>query len=652
MQPYQSRPRPWIVAALAGLQLVLTSCSTMTKPPRYTADELSRFGQIVTTLASPSMEGRGAGTVGLDKARDDLVKRFRAAGLQPAFVIDRHKSYMQPLQIRLGVQAKHQSIDVLSGDDAADVPAQAGQQFNTLGFSANGEFDGPLVFVGYGIVDDTHAYNSYSGLGADQLRGRVAVAFRYEPQDESGKSRWAGHDGAPGRWSDAANLRHKAQWAADHGAVALLVVNPPSQDDGHLKSTQHSVASETAPIPVLHISTAFFESVVRLTGRDPAKVISVYQQRADHGKGRPETLAPVTVRGHVELEHPRAMVANVAGLVPGHGALANQIVVVGAHYDHLGYGQIGSLSELQQIHPGADDNASGAAGLVVLARRFDQRYGHREPDTEDLDAGNHPPRRTVCFVAFSGEERGLLGSGHFVKNLNQLSVADGQVVAMLNFDMIGRVTGDRLHVIGVGSGDQWKDLLDDAGRGLDLNVHTNAQPFGGSDHMTFLARQIPAIHFFSGVHGDYHRVSDTADKINVKGALNTIDLADGVLDQLLVQPQRMAFVGTPLADPHTLLPGGDGSGSGRVFLGVVPDYATLDGDQGCGLSGIVPGSPAQAGGLRSDDVIVRWNNKPVTNVRGLTARLYESRPGDEVEIRVRRDEKTVTLKITLGQRRG
>lgn len=639
-----------VVASAMTIGLA-TGCHVVApvKPLALTTPESRQFHQWVADLSSPVMEGRGAGTAGLDRARDYVVAQFRSDGLLPAFNIHEQTSYTQPFTINLGVQAEHQSLAIVhaQGNQSSLEPDDG--EFNVLGLSANGKFEGLFVFAGYGIVNAKYDYNSYRSIGPDGLRGKVAVIFRYEPQDDSGRSLWAGSEPRTGRWTEAASILNKAKWAAERGAEALLVVNPPSQDHHDLKSTAGSVASHPASIPVLQIRSGLFEKMLQLTGRDPYKTIAFYQRGADQDVGTVEAFEGLIIRGRVELIRPKTTVANVATWVPGVGALANEIVVVGAHYDHLGYGEVGSLSRVHQIHPGADDNASGVAVLVALARRFGVRYSSVRHASQHAVERSDAPRRSILFIAFSGEERGLLGSGYFMKHLNEQTVGHERLVAMINFDMVGRMKDRILHVMGAGSGDQWRPLIEKTGAAVDLDVRISVQSFGGSDHMSFLVREVPAIHLFTGSHGDYHRTSDTPEKINVAGAMKVVELTDKVLEQLLHEPHRMAFIQSELANPHGSMMGAGVTGGG-AFLGVVPDYATLDGDQGCGLSGVVPDSPAKAGGLQADDVIVRWNDHSVANVRGLTEMLHASQPGDDVELGVDRGGKQITLTVTLGRR--
>lgn len=644
-----------VTSALAIGALSLSGCGAVASPASPgdhaapSSADARQFHQIVRELSAPTMEGRGAGTAGLDKARDYLVAQFRAAGLAPAFIHQGEPSYTQPFEIRLPVQAVHQSLVLFRPPPAEPVTPEAGQSFNALGFSEDASFEGGAVFVGYGTVSPEHDYDSYRDVPPNVLRGKVAVAFRYEPQDEHGKSLWADDHAALGRWTDAASLLEKAKWAAQHGAVALLVVNPPLQDRGDLKTTSGSAADERAPIPVMHIRASLFDEMLRIAGHDPATVVPVYQRQANHGTGGVTALGGVVVRGRVELEHPTAMIANVAGVLPGRGDLADEVVVVGAHYDHLGYGEVGSLSEVRAVHPGADDNASGVAALILLAKQVKQWIEYppilRSP-------GSRRVQRKLIVVTFTGEERGLLGSSHFMKNLDDLGLSTEQINAMVNFDMVGRMKDDILYVMGTATSDRWRDMLDHAVHAVTLQGHkltlkTNPESFGGSDHMSFVAREVPALHFFTGSHSDYHRVTDTADKINILGALKVVDMTTTLVWQQMGDHLPFDFVPSSAMTMHATA---GGHGAGGAYLGVVPDYASLDGDGGCVLSGVAPGGPAHAAGLRGGDVIIRWDQKPVGNVRGLTRRLRDSRSGDEVVVTVRRDGEVIEIHVTLGQR--
>lgn len=611
------------VAALA-----LVACAPRVATHRDSpTDDATRYAALVEQLAAPQMEGRGVGTRGIDLARDLIENRLATLGLDPAFVrADGSRSFTQPFEVSLGIEATTATLEV-GGE------AKHRGDFSYLGFSGEGAFSGPAVFVGYGIAAPEHDYDSFAGIAPEDLRGKVFVAFRYEPMDGDGRSLWA-----RGRqWTDAASLPSKAKWAAERGAAALIVIDPPKQEGNTLRSTTGTAFDDAATIPVLHARPSVLRDLLRRAGRDAGSALREYQRRADEGKLAPDALG-VAVAGEVRLERRRATACNVAAVLPGRGDLAGETVVVGAHYDHIGHGEIGSLAEDPEgrLHPGADDNASGVAAMLLLAERMATRR----------DAADPASRRAVLFAAFSAEERGLLGANHLVNHPDQLAVPLDGVVAMVNFDMVGRMSGDKTFVFGVQSGDGWEALLSGANAqtGLELAT-TGGGGVGMSDHAAFHAQRIPAVHFFTGVHEDYHRPTDTAEKINARGGIRVIDLATNLVAALTTRPERLAFREVSPHGPHPALPRDDGP-----YLGIMPDYTTLDGDGGVGVTSVMPGSPAEKAGLQSRDIITRWNDEPLPNIRALTARLAGAKIGDRITLTIRRGEQTLTLEAELGQR--
>jgi hypothetical protein len=585
----------------ALLLLMLVAC---TDAPVATLHPVSRartqqFQRIVTDLAAPEMEGRGAGTQGIQLARDYIVERFAAMGLEPGF----GDLYTQGFDITTGVDATRQQLAIDGRELRPD------EDFSVLGFSGNGMFHGNAVFVGYGIVDDGRRYDSYADLPDGALDGKVAIAFRYEPQDEKGVSLWTEQEH---RWSRSASMLQKADWAAQRGATALLIVNPPSQETP-LRDTRRTASSQAAAIPVLHVAPHVLAQL---------NLVDL-QHRADAGEPATQTLGQ-TVAGEVILEQRRDEVFNVAGILPGSGPLKDEVIVVGAHYDHLGYGHFGSLATDEAIHPGADDNASGVAALIMLADRMASRRDGR----------------TIVFLAFAGEERGLLGSSDYVKRLADTS----HIAAMLNFDMVGRMEERTLYVFGVGSADAWEPMVERAVAGAGLKLKSDSSPLGSSDHATFTMREIPAVHLFTGIHLDYHRPGDTADKINAEGGVRVVDVSETMLRELR-GGERLVFNPDAMHQPQMAH-----AGQGGAYLGVMPDYATISGNQGCGVSAVTPGGPAQAAGLKGGDMIVRWNDGKIGNVYDLTAAIGASEPGQTVTLAVERDGNVQLIDVTLGTR--
>ncbi len=326
---------------------------------------------------------------------------------------------------------------------------------------------------------------------------------------------------------------------------------------------------------------------------------------------------------------PTAMATqNVVAFAEGRDpALRGQTIVIGAHIDHLGRSTVGALDpeKSDAIRNGADDNASGTAAVLELARLFAAR----------------PTRRSLLFVNFSGEELGLLGSQYFVQHS---PVPIDSVVAMLNFDMIGRLRGDELIVYGVATAREMRAVLDSANVGLGLRVRGIGDGFGPSDHSSFFARDIPVLHFFTNLHDDYHRASDDAIRVNAGGAARVISLAERVVREIDAREARLTFVKSaapaPVAGSRT---------ASSVYLGSIPDMSAPD-VKGLRLTGVRAGSPADAAGLRAGDVVVELGGKQVTDLQTYSEALYSFKPGDAVDIVVLRDDRRVMVRVRLGQR--
>jgi len=312
---------------------------------------------------------------------------------------------------------------------------------------------------------------------------------------------------------------------------------------------------------------------------------------------------------------------NIIGWVEGSDSiLKNEYVVVGAHYDHLGYGGAGSLAPNEhRIHPGADDNASGVAVMLDVAHRL-------------ASAGPFP--RRIIFVAFSGEEIGLLGSSHFVKHV---PVPDSTIVAMVNFDMVGRMVNRRVMVLGCGSYDGFGGILDAAMAGQDVQLVRLSLGVTPSDQLPFVVQQIPALHFFTGMHADYHRPSDTASKLNVDGMRLVSQIATGVVSQLARLPDRPRFTAAPNSVPSV---------AKRAFLGGVPGFD--DPGPGCRLVEVVPGGPAERAGVRAGDVILQLGGWKVDRLDDLIKALEHCREGQPVPVILQRGNTRLTVEVRLS----
>jgi hypothetical protein len=342
----------------------------------------------------------------------------------------------------------------------------------------------------------------------------------------------------------------------------------------------------------------------------------------------PETLH-LTV--DVDIETRRATVSNVLAYLPGK---TDEYIIIGAHYDHLGYGNYDSLapSQIGQIHPGADDNASGTAGVLELARLF-------APFKGQLPRG-------ILFASFAGEELGLLGSADWVKEPTRPL---GKTIAMLNMDMIGRIKDEKVYIGGVGTGSTFPAMLAKAENGFPFHIENSPGGYASSDHTSFVAKKIPVLFFFSGLHSDYHKPSDTWDKINAPDAARLLDMIAKVtldLDESSERPQFITVVEHQNPHEGTATSGGGGYGP---YFGSIPDFGQAE--KGVRFSDVQPGSPAAKAGLKGGDVLVKFGDKPIMNLYDFTDALRNSKVGDSVEVTVLRDGKPFTAAVTLEQRR-
>ena len=592
----------------------------------------------VQYLASDDLEGRGIGTAGIDKAAEYIAANFRKIGLQtPAGQED----YFQPFKMTTAGRPGDKTVLKFTGGEGDDdsTTYDLGDDYIPLSFSGEKQFDAPLVFVGYSVNNPDKNYNDFENI---DVKGKVAVALRYEPHDNQGRSRFTGTE----EWSPSATLARKADAAAAAGAVALVIANPPAfhEEDDPLVPFAFMYRGEQSKIPVIQAKRSVVGQWLKSAGSDDLRAL---QRRIDDN-GKPGSFAlPDSVRlsGTVEVERVQAGVKNVVGVLPGSGNLAHEYVVVGAHYDHLGKGGMGSMApRSRQIHNGADDNASGTAALLELAEHF---------------ARNGSGGRSIVFAAFTAEEVGLVGSQHFVTHP---PVPLARIAYMINLDMVGRIRNDILYVGGHGTAEGVLDkAIAEADEKSPLRFKSFGKGgFGPSDHMSFAMKKVPVLFFHSGQHRDYHSPTDDADKVNYKGIEQAVAFAADVIGDLAAAP-RAQYVDA--ADAHSMFNGpGSGdreggparsaSGGIRVSLGVVPDYAPDDEIKGMRISGTSPGSPAAAAGLKEGDVLVQINDDKITSVYDLTDVLQRGKPGQKVKIAFMRDGKRVETETTLVERKS
>lgn len=570
---------------------------------------LERMKKDLFLLASPEFEGRGPGTKGLDLAADYIAEQFKSAGLEPGG----KEGYFQPFSISGSPALGKINTLAFEGPDAM-AKAVEGKTFQVMGLSGKGKVSAPLVFAGYGISSKEHKYDDYAGL---DVAGKIVVVLRHAP-------RWNDKESPFGKDRDAlASLERKVATAESHKAAALVLVNDSTElPKDEIPPFSYLARASSSRIPAVHVKRSLI---------DPILKSGLGSSLEDLEKGIDENLKPRSGAvkgwtGQVETSVARTNVAvkNVIGVVPGKGPLAKEMIVIGAHYDHLGYGGPGSLArdvKGKAIHFGADDNASGTTAMIELARRFASQK-NREG-------------RTLVFMAFSAEERGLLGSLHYVKSpIFPLS----DTAAMLNLDMVGKLRPDpktkldKLHVQGVGTAKGFVEMIDKLAEGS-FTLSKGAGGSGPSDHNSFNAKRIPVLFFYTGMHPDYHKPSDTAEKINLEGIAKVVDLVEKVATELGGEPERRAYVevkGAAVA-----------GGPKGPRLGIVPDYESDD--KGLLVNDVSAGGAAEKAGIKAGDLIVEIGGRNVSNVQTYMAAMSQQKAGQAVEIVVVRDSKRLTL---------
>jgi len=578
-----------------------------------TADSI-RYLEDIKSLTAPAMEGRGDGTPGLTLAANMIEQRFRSLGLKPAG----KNSYLQPFTVVTGAQLKADNRVEIS-DGASKKELKLNQDFVPFSFSPSEQISGPVVFAGYGATAPEFNYDDYAGLDA---KDKIVLLLRYEPASFDEKS---GHSGL----TPHASLITKAINAKNHGAKAVILVNGklPEGEEDRLTRFGSVNGPENAGIVFVHVKNAAAEPWFAAAGKTLTDVQNTINHTSKPGSfAFPERLR-LTVKANIETT--KATVNNVLGYLPGK---SDEYVIIGAHYDHLGRGTFDSLapSQIGQIHPGADDNASGTSGVLELARLL-------APKASQLQRG-------ILFASFAGEELGLLGSAEWVK---EPTLPLNKAVAMINMDMIGRIKDNKVYIGGVGTGTTFKSLLEQEQKSSDFKFENSASGYSSSDHTSFVSKQIPVLFFFSGLHADYHKPSDTWEKINAGAAARLLDVMMDVTLKLDAAPERPTFVAVA-AEPSNPTTGGGGSGYGPWF-GSIPDFGQEE--NGVKFSDIQPGSPAAKAGFKAGDVLVQFGGKPIQNLYDFTDALRRSKVGDVVEVKVLRDGKPVTAPVKLEQRR-
>ena len=594
---------------VALLLFPLLGTAASISPKAYQAD--------VQYLASPKLKGRATGSAELEIAAAHIAGQFKSFGLKPAV----GTSYEQPFSVTINAHlgaGNHLRVQ----DGNAKTELGSGKDYVPYSFSSSGMYSGGAVFAGYGITAADLHYDDYAGL---DVKDKIVIILRDEPQEHDAKSVFGGTE-----LTSNANVAIKASNAKAHGARGVILVNDAAAHPGDAEKLP-AFGAATGPtdsgIFFVQVKAAQAETWLKAEGRDLGEI----QAGIDRDlQPRSFPLTKLMLDLAVEIRHETKTVHNVEAYFPGQ---TKEYVIIGAHYDHLGLGDEHSLapSQIGTIHPGADDNASGTAGVIELARWFSTQP---------------KPKRGILFLTFAGEELGLLGSSWYV---NHPLLPLENAVAMINMDMIGRIREGKVYVNGTGTGATLAKLVEDipapAGLHLDLSEKLG---YGGSDHMSFTIKSVPVLFFFSGLHGDYHKPSDTPDKIDSADAAKLLDYVATVATRLADEDGRPQFV--RLAEPQDSTAGGGGGGSGYgPNFGSVPDFD--EPPKGVRFADVRDGTPAAKAGLKAGDILVEFDGKDIGNLYDFTYALRAHKPGDEVLVKVLRGSQTIEAKVLLTERR-
>ena len=587
----------------------------------------------IAYLSSDELRGRGSGEPGNEKAAQYIAAAFTRCGLKPLGTsrqrdpnaLSDGSGFYQPFRFHAGhVIGKGSRMSVRLAPDptrgdmgTVTLSWDKDRAFDPSSVSAGGTVEGPVVFVGYGIRAAQADHDDFAGV---DVKGKVVLMLSGSPGNDP-----------HGPLAELADIRRKTLNARELGAAAVLVVVPDKTGFGVIARTSTETAD--AGLPVLRVK----QEVVDIFFPD-GHTLKASQANADNGKNVSfETGSRVKLVADVKAVE--KVTANVVGMIEGSDpTLKPEVVVIGAHLDHLGMGGPGSLAKLSApaIHHGADDNASGAAGVLAMARFFG-RESHGNV-TKLAAQMRQRPRRSLVLICFSGEELGLLGSAYYTAHP---IVPLERTVAMINMDMVGRLRDNKLIAIGSGTAKEWDPLLDSLNRTAGFTLSRSMDGFGASDQQSFYNKNIPVLFFFTGSHAQYHTPEDTIDLINAPGEAKVLALVAECAERIADSPDRPTY-------QKVSVTGGGGSPGFRVYFGSIPDYAAMV--EGVQLNGVREGSPADKAGLKAGDIIVKFGDLTVKSVQDYTVALSGHKPGDVVKVVVQRGKETLTLTATLAAR--
>ena len=592
---------PFLIFGCHNLKVSLDQKAQESEVAEITISELR---QHITFLASDSLKGRKPGTDGGRIAAEYIAKEILKTGLSPI-----EKNSFQYFDVVTSISAGENNTFRFK-----DFEGEAEKDFTPLSFSESGDITAPVIFAGYGfdIKTDSVSWNDYSGL---DVTGKWVMVLRGDPEDNP-----------HGIFSEHSSLRKKTLVARDHGAAGILFLSGPVFDEtDELIPLVYDQSQSGSAIHAIQIKRSVANRIIKESGY----TISQLEQRLISDRKPVSFIVQEEITASTDLVKQTVTTQNVAGILYGSDPrLKEEIIVIGAHYDHLGFGGAHSGSRRPDtlvIHNGADDNASGVAAILEII--------------EKLKAEQTKLKRSILFLSFGAEEMGLLGSKYFVNNpLVDLE----KIKLMFNLDMVGRLdsTTKAITVGGTGTAVGLSDLVQQFSEGEDLNVKLSSEGYGPSDHTSFYVENIPVLFFFTGVHEDYHTPEDDVEKINLSGEKLVAEFVHDLIIEAANVPESLVYQEAgPKEQPS-------GRRRFKVTLGIMPDYAS-EGGEGLRVDGVINNKPAKRAGMEKGDVIVAMDGKPVKNIYDYMYRLEECKPGQRINVDVLRNGKKITLVVDL-----
>lgn len=647
-----------LASAICSASLFAFEKSTHEAAKNAITARMDRITSDIQYLASDELGGRGSGSEGLEEAADFIAAEFKKAGLT---LPEGKDSPFLEFSIRSRPSlGKPNTIEIVN--ESGEIQKLSDEEFKVCSFGTSGKVEGPLVFCGYGI---SAADRKYDDFGEVDLTGKIAVIMRRVPQQTVKGGPFTSNQGVIN--TRYAALGSKLQNAIKRGASAVIFVNDPMSVAKAKQKIETAIADLKTDSPDLEevkeqrdklsklekkLETQAYDELMRFGygGNARSKAVPVFHMKVKTLDGilketfdktlaeieaeidkdlQPQTneLKGVSAKLVATISTDKTIVKNVIGVIEGEGPFADETIVIGAHYDHVGRGGPGSLLPgSTDVHNGADDNASGTAALLELARHFGQ--------------AKKPFARRLVFMAFSAEELGLLGSVDYVKN--PVYPLD-KTVAMFNFDMVGRMADNKLIVFGTDTATEWKSRLDTIEEENHLNLVRHPYGYGPSDHSSFYGKKIPVLHMFTGLHNDYHRPTDDWPRINQQGIARIVTIASNLIQQTVEAEQRPKFVNVRGSANPTR------AGGSVPYLGSIPDL-DYTGD-GYAIRAVAETSPAAKAGIKGGDVIINFGGEDQLSVKNIAAELKLYEKNDNVQVTYKRGDEVKTVTVKLGNPR-